>query len=244
MALGVGSQYSLMQATAPGRHGPTGKLSLQVPPLLAIPISTHVLPHQPAAVHRSRPRTGVAPHAPCHFFLGHELSNVESSWGGRANILPLYLDTPSPHCEEVLGHRQSCAFYPRCQGDDQFIPGHLIFCDALDCQLEPSGGPPSRINGFNRCLLLTNIHLVTRSPARASPGGFHPPSYRFSAAALLPPNYMVDWHVRGLEVILLHVRVFIIEGGLGHSPAGVAGLGMGWNVDSQGQLGHGVGIGG
>ena len=127
---------------------------------------------------------------------------------------------------------------PQCQGDDQFIPGHLIFHDALDHQLEPAGGLPSRINWFKRCLLLTNIHLVTWSPAGASPGGFHPPSDWFSTAALLPPNYTMDWHMWGLEVILPHI--FIIEGGLGHFPPGVAGPGMGQNVDSQGQLGHGV----
>ena len=43
------------------------------------------------------------PHALCHFFLGHELSDVEGSWGRRANVLSLNLDSPPPHCKEVLG---------------------------------------------------------------------------------------------------------------------------------------------
>ena len=43
------------------------------------------------------------PHTLCHFFLGHELSNVEDSWGGWANVLPLNLDTPPPRHEEALG---------------------------------------------------------------------------------------------------------------------------------------------
>ena len=43
------------------------------------------------------------PHTLCHFSLGHELSDVEDSWGGWANILPSNLDTPSPCHKEVLG---------------------------------------------------------------------------------------------------------------------------------------------
>ena len=52
------------------------------------------------------------PHTLCHFFLGHELYNVEGSWGGQANVFPSNLDTLSPCCEEVLGQRQSCTFHP------------------------------------------------------------------------------------------------------------------------------------
>ena len=44
----------------------------------------------------------------------------------------------------------------------------------------------------------------------------------------------------GLEVII--TCVIIIEGGPGHSPTRVAGLGMGRNVNCRGQSGHGVGI--
>ena len=43
------------------------------------------------------------PHTLCHFFLSHELSNVEDSWGRWANVLPSNLDTPPPHHEEALG---------------------------------------------------------------------------------------------------------------------------------------------
>ena len=64
------------------------------------------------------------PHTLRHFFLGHELSDVEGSWGGQANILSSNLNTPSPCHEEVLGQQQSCTFCPRCQGDDQLILGH------------------------------------------------------------------------------------------------------------------------
>ena len=137
-----------------------------------------------------------------HFVLGHELSDVGDSGGRQANILPSNLETPSPCREEALGQLQGCASYPRCQWEDQLIPGHLIFCDAPDPQLQPAGGPPSRINGFKHCLLLANIHVVTLLPARASPGGFHPLCSWFSMAAPIPPNYAADRHVRVLEVIL------------------------------------------
>ena len=43
------------------------------------------------------------PHTLCHFILGHELSHVEDSWGGWANVLPSNLDTPCPRHEEALG---------------------------------------------------------------------------------------------------------------------------------------------
>ena len=156
------------------------------------------------------------PHTLCHFFLGHELPNVEDSWGGWANILPSNLYTPSPCCEEALGQQQSCAFHSQRQRDNQLIPGHFIFRDTLDHQLEPASGPPSRINGFKHCLLLTNIHLVIQ-PAGASHGGFHPLCSQFFVAAPILPNYAVDRHVRGWEVILPHV--FIIKGCPDHSPA-------------------------
>ena len=61
-------------------------------------------------------------------------------------------------------------------------------------------------------------------------------------AIVLSRYYAVDWCVWGLEVII--PCIVIIEGGLGHSPTGVAGPGMGWNVNCRGQFGHGVGIGG
>ena len=58
----------------------------------------------------------------------------------------------------------------------------------------------------------------------------------------ISPNYTVDRHVWGLEVILPHV--FIVKGGLGHSLTRATGPDIGRNIDSQGQLGHGVSIGG
>ena len=58
----------------------------------------------------------------------------------------------------------------------------------------------------------TNIHLVTRMPARASLGGFHPPCSWFP----FPPNYTADRHVQEFEVIL--PRVLIIKGGPDHLP--------------------------
>ena len=119
---------------------------------------------------------------------------------------------------------------PRHQQDDQLIPGHFFFGNALDHHLEPAGGPPMRIDGLRHLSLLTNIHLVIRLPAGASPGGVYPLWDQFSMAAPILPNYMADRHVQGLEVIL--PRVFIIEGGPCHFPAGAAGPGIGWNIGS------------
>ena len=72
-----------------------------------------------------------------------------------------------------------------------------------------------------------------------------PPSSpcRFPVATPISPDYMAYWHVWGLEVIL--PCILIIQGGPGHSPtrvAGAAGLGVGQNIDCQGQFGHGVGM--
>ena len=61
MALGAGSQHSLRQAMVRSvlvfsqKVQINGETSLKVLPLLAIPISAHVLPHPPSAVCRSRP---------------------------------------------------------------------------------------------------------------------------------------------------------------------------------------------
>ena len=107
--------------------------------------------------------------------------------------------------------------------------GTLIIRDALDCQLKPAGGSPGRVNGLECGLLLTNIYLVTRLPAWTSPQGFHPSIGRFSMATIHFLYYTADKCVWGLKVIT--PCIFITKGGLCHSPTGVAGPGMGWDIN-------------
>ena len=130
---------------------------------------------------------------------------------------------------------------PPHQRDDEFIPGHLIIQDALDCQLKPAGGSPGRVYGLKCGLLLTNIHLVTCSPPWTSPGRFCPSIDQFSVAVVLSPYYIMNWCVWGLEIII--PCIVIIKGGLGHSLSGVTGPDMGWDINCRGQFGHGAGIG-
>ena len=177
-----------------------------------------------------------------NFFPGHKLPDVESSQSRRANVPPLNLDTPSPHCEEVLSQQQGCTFCPHHQRDDEFTPGYLIIQDALDCQLKPAGGSPGRVDGLQHGLLLTNIHLVTCLQPWTSPGRFRPFIDEFSVAIILPPYYAMDWCVWGLEIIF--PGIVIIKGDPGHSLTGVTGLGMGRDINHLGQFEHGVGTGG
>ena len=121
MALGVGSQHSLMQANGEIYTGflPEGAdqwenfhfkcLPCWPFPFLPACCLTHLLQcagvgHKPVWL----------PYTLRHFVHSHELSDVEGSWGGQTNALPSDLETPSPCHKEMLGQQLSCAFHSRC----------------------------------------------------------------------------------------------------------------------------------
>ena len=65
-------------------------------------LTRHGLPHSLQCMGVHLKPQGVV-HVTSHLVPHHELSNVQNSWGGQANILALHPKAPPPNSEKALG---------------------------------------------------------------------------------------------------------------------------------------------